>query len=670
MPTNLKIYDGSTKPDDHITRFVGVANQGEWEMPVWRMMFQQTLNGPTRGWFDCMPNGCIDSWANLHERFAERFTLRKKCSKDPMEVSKIIRRTNATLPDLKEHWTEEMGYIQGVPEVMQISAFMTNPKCSELARRFADRVPQKVTEMMQRVDDFVKSEEAYKSTELPKGEQPERRHEILFRGGRSPCLSHGIGHQKTNNYGRRDHYQPYVSPWVHDRRYDTYRHNNRRHDNRRQEVNNLRLDSLTKLPSEILATKLQLQLPPCPPTVAPPKRENLDRYYDYHDEKGHYTNDCYHLKRQLEAALKSGKLNHLVKDVRQRGNNRGRQLGNNNGRGRVINMIREGGDDRKRKYWRSQAKEWMNAPITFPPVSTDDVSDDPLIIEADVEGSVDSDLDRTSGFLWRAIDPHKESEVRGKVQRRQSLPKNNAEVHGSPYKLSAVTIPSQLATNDTPAVEEQTVLETFSNITPKNKAHYDTEKEAIHLILTGIGEDIYSTINACKTTHEMWIDIERLQHCEFLNKQDVKTKVNEIRAEKIARNANLLALVAAAQQYPNTYYQAPKPYKSYAPPSKQSSYTRSHVSTRHKDKDIAKPITPPSESASEEDSDLEQAQKDKDMESGDTNEELDEQELEAHYMYMAKIQEVHTTDSGPSFDAEPLEKVHSNDDYNVFTNER
>ncbi|GKF68999.1 hypothetical protein Tco_0198678 [Tanacetum coccineum] len=32
MPTNLRVYDGSTDPDDHISRFVGAANQGEWEM--------------------------------------------------------------------------------------------------------------------------------------------------------------------------------------------------------------------------------------------------------------------------------------------------------------------------------------------------------------------------------------------------------------------------------------------------------------------------------------------------------------------------------------------------------------------------------------------------------------------------------------------------------------
>ncbi|GJU83590.1 hypothetical protein Tco_1285955 [Tanacetum coccineum] len=54
-------------------------------------------------------------------------------------------------------------------------------------------------------------------------------------------------------------------------------------------------------------------------------------------------------------------------------------------------------------------------------------------------------------------------------------------------------------------------------------------------------------------------------------------------------------------------------HKSYAPTSKASLPTRSHATTRHKGKEIAKPITPPSESTSEEDSDPEQAQRDKDM---------------------------------------------------------
>ncbi|GKB84800.1 hypothetical protein Tco_0957072, partial [Tanacetum coccineum] len=76
-----------------------------------------------------------------------------------------------------------------------------------------------------------------------------------------------------------------------------------------------------------------------------------------------------------------------------------------------------------------------------------------------------------------------------------------------------------------PAVPEQTTVETVTNMTPENRAHYESEKEAIHLILTGIGDEIYSTVDACQTAQEMWEAIERLQQGESLNIQDVKTNL-------------------------------------------------------------------------------------------------------------------------------------------------
>ncbi|GJT43132.1 hypothetical protein Tco_0169295 [Tanacetum coccineum] len=50
-------------------------------------------------------------------------------------------------------------------------------------------------------------------------------------------------------------------------------------------------------------------------------------------------------------------------------------------------------------------------------------------------------------------------------------------------------------------------------------------KDAIFLLLTGIGDEIYSTVDACNTAKEMWIAIERLQQGESLNVQDVKTNL-------------------------------------------------------------------------------------------------------------------------------------------------
>nr|GEX57879.1 retrovirus-related Pol polyprotein from transposon TNT 1-94 [Tanacetum cinerariifolium] len=90
-------------------------------------------------------------------------------------------------------------------------------------------------------------------------------------------------------------------------------------------------------------------------------------------------------------------------------------------------------------------------------------------------------------------------------------------------------------------------------------------------------------------------------------------EVNELRAEGLARNANPLALVATAQANQDPYYQTSRSHKSHAPSTKPSIPTRSHTTTRHKDKEIAQPITPPSETTFEEDNDPEQAQKDKDM---------------------------------------------------------
>ncbi|GKD77938.1 hypothetical protein Tco_1340559 [Tanacetum coccineum] len=54
------------------------------------------------------------------------------------------------------------------------------------------------------------------------------------------------------------------------------------------------------------------------------------------------------------------------------------------------------------------------------------------------------------------------------------------------YTPSTVTIPAILATDDTLAVPEQTAVETILNMSPENKAHYESEKEVIHLLLIGM----------------------------------------------------------------------------------------------------------------------------------------------------------------------------------------
>nr|GEV77488.1 ribonuclease H-like domain-containing protein [Tanacetum cinerariifolium] len=186
-----------------------------------------------------------------------------------------------------------------------------------------------------------------------------------------------------------------------------------------------------------------------------------------------------------------------------------------------------------------------------------------------------------------------------------------------PYKPTTVLVQAVDATEDSLAVPEHTTIETPMNMSPENKAHFLAEKEAIHLIWTGIGDDIYSTVDACQTAQEIWEAIERLQLGESLNIQDVKTNLfwefrkftshyEETMESYYTRFYKLMNemirnnLTVTTMQIVYTI-------------TKPSILSRSHTTTKHKGKEIAKPITPPSETASEEENNPEQAQRDKDM---------------------------------------------------------
>ncbi|GKA00666.1 hypothetical protein Tco_0673331, partial [Tanacetum coccineum] len=79
-----------------------------------------------------------------------------------------------------------------------------------------------------------------------------------------------------------------------------------------------------------------------------------------------------------------------------------------------------------------------------------------------------------------------------------------------PYVPSTVLAQAVVATEGNPAIQQHTTIKTILNMTPENKEHFLSGKEAIFLLLTDIGDDIYSTVNACKTANEMWIAIEWL----------------------------------------------------------------------------------------------------------------------------------------------------------------
>nr|GEV11819.1 hypothetical protein [Tanacetum cinerariifolium] len=59
-------------------------------------------------------------------------------------------------------------------------------------------------------------------------------------------------------------------------------------------------------------------------------------------------------------------------------------------------------------------------------------------------------------------------------------------IFNGPYIPTTIVVQAVGATDDSPTVPEHTKVETPMNMSPKTKAHFESEKEAIHLILTGL----------------------------------------------------------------------------------------------------------------------------------------------------------------------------------------
>nr|GEY36634.1 ribonuclease H-like domain-containing protein [Tanacetum cinerariifolium] len=90
-----------------------------------------------------------------------------------------------------------------------------------------------------------------------------------------------------------------------------------------------------------------------------------------------------------------------------------------------------------------------------------------------------------------------------------------------PYKLDWKDIKVPVS-EGSPIATTARIHETYKNVTQEIRDQLNAKVEAVQIILTGIDNDIYSTVDACPNACEMWKAIEMLKHDESINVQDLE----------------------------------------------------------------------------------------------------------------------------------------------------
>ncbi|GJX68394.1 reverse transcriptase domain-containing protein [Tanacetum coccineum] len=122
--------------------------------------------------------------------------------------------------------------------------------------------------------------------------------------------------------------------------------------------------------------------------TTPVEKRNSNKFCEFHEEVGQNTDECMHLKRQIEELLKNGKLSHVVKEIKQNSgkdqqkvNKKGEASGKD--KALAILMIQP---------WQRVARQRITQSfspcleISFPPIDEEESVKGPMSIKAEVGG--------------------------------------------------------------------------------------------------------------------------------------------------------------------------------------------------------------------------------------------------------------------------------------------
>nr|GEX75109.1 reverse transcriptase domain-containing protein [Tanacetum cinerariifolium] len=147
-----------------------------------------------------------------------------------------------------------------------------------------------------------------------------------------------------------------------------------------------RLTPFTRTPKEILAAEAGKFQPP-PPMMTPIEKRSINKFCDFHNDKGHSTDECMQLKKKIEELVRAGKLSHLIKEIKHRRDqsNIGKKETPAKDKPTAIYMIQSWQRTTRQKVTQSfeRVKE-----IAFPPVAASSRTNGSFIIEEEMGGHV------------------------------------------------------------------------------------------------------------------------------------------------------------------------------------------------------------------------------------------------------------------------------------------
>ncbi|KAL2250896.1 UNVERIFIED_CONTAM: hypothetical protein Sindi_2211900 [Sesamum indicum] len=273
--SNLSEYDGTGDPQEHLDKFYAKIDWYDLSDVAYCKVFRTTLSKRALAWFNQLPAVTISSLEQLVQRFLHHFSMNKKVPKTGAYLFTIRQRQGETLRDFMQRFVDAVHEVPHVNQELLASILQQNLQPGRFKESIAGKPPSAMEDLLVRSQKYIRIEESNALDPSLSGKRKGREEE------KEPKKKEERKHVPPVGFA---HYTPLNAPR-----------------------------------GEILMVAEQQGLISQWPTKMKdnPKRLKSDKYCRFHRDRGHTTEECHHLKNEIEKLIQRGHLKEYVNHYAQ-----------------------------------------------------------------------------------------------------------------------------------------------------------------------------------------------------------------------------------------------------------------------------------------------------------------------------------------------------------------
>ncbi|XP_012850074.1 PREDICTED: uncharacterized protein LOC105969843 [Erythranthe guttata] len=273
-------YTGTTDPWEHLSRFITSASLHRLTDGVKCRVFATTLAGPAQRWFSQLPRCSVHSFAQFGEVFLNHFASSKKQKRSTLTLFAVRQKENEPLRSYVQRFNAATLEVPVTSEEVLVNALAQGLRMGEFFDSLSKKAPASFNDLLRRAEKYINAEEARRSriieSTLPTDRRKDKAREEIRK--QEPIYRREPGSDRRGG-PRFENYVP-----------------------------------LSSAPSEILVAIANHPKLKWPRTYAevPRRPASAGPYCRFHNEHGHSTDECQHLRDEIERLIRTKNLSEFV----------------------------------------------------------------------------------------------------------------------------------------------------------------------------------------------------------------------------------------------------------------------------------------------------------------------------------------------------------------------